>query len=193
MKFRPYPSTWLLTVCFLLSASVVSAAEGHHPDSGVLLKDFLFRTLNFVVMFGLLAYFVTKPLRKGLAERRQGVQNNIQDAQKVKSDAEAKFAEYESKLNKASAEIEDIYASIRREGELEREKILANAQEMAEKIKADAERSAANEIERAKADLQREAAAMAVKIAEDLLKKNVKTEDQVRLVNDYMQKVGELH
>lgn len=182
-----------LTTALLLLATAALAAEGHHADSGALLKDFLWRCLNFAVTFGLLAYFVTKPLRNGLAGRRQGIEKALAEAEQARTEAEARFAEYDRKLAKAAEEIEAIHDEIRREGELEGQKIVANAHEMAEKIKAEAKKSAANEVARARAELQREAAHMAVAIAEELLKKSFTPQDQDRLVNEYMQKVGELH
>jgi len=184
-------STLLLTG--LAAAALASGGEGHHVDSGVLLKDFLWRCLSFGVTLGIVVYFVRKPIRNGLAGRREGIEKALRDAEAAKAEAEAKFAEYDSKLSKASAEIEDIQNAIRREGELERERTLANAREMAEKIKQEAEKSAANEIAKARAELRQEAARMAITIAEDLLKKNVTGDDQSRLVSEYMQKVGELH
>lgn len=190
---KSFAATLVLLLVLAAAATAIGAEGGHHADSGVLLKDFLYRVLNFGVTFGLLAYFVTKPIRKGLAGRREGVEKSLLQAQAAREEAEAKFAEYDSKLDKASAEIEEIYAGIRREGEVEREKIIANAREMASKIKAEAEKAAANEIAKARAELRREAAAMAVAIAEDLLKKSVTGQDQARLVDEYMQKVGELH
>lgn len=177
----------------LAAAALASGGEGHHVDSGVLLKDFLWRCLSFGVTLGLVVYFVRTPIRKGLAGRREGIEKALRDAEAAKAEAEAKFAEYDRKLSKASAEIEEIQDAIRREGELERERTLASAREMAEKIKQEAEKSAANEIAKARAELRQEAARMAIAIAEDLLKKNVTGDDQSRLVSEYMQKVGELH
>jgi len=191
---RIYRVAVLAATMLLVATAVWASAEGgHHADSGVLLKDFLYRCLNFVVMAGLLAYFVTKPIRKGLAGRREGIAKELSEARSAKDQAEAKFAEYDRKLSDASAEIEEIYAAIKREGELEREKILANAREMAEKIKAEAEKSAAYEVSRARFELRREATRMAIEIAEELVKKNFTDEDHSRLVDEYMQKVGELH
>ncbi|TRO78514.1 ATP synthase F0 subunit B [Desulfuromonas acetexigens] len=177
------------------TASTVLAAggEGHHVDSGVLLKDFLYRLFNFAVTFGLLAYFVTKPIRKGLSGRKEGIEKSLAEAKAAQEKAEAKFAEYDDKLTKASAEIDDIYAAIKREGELERERILANAREMALKIEEEAKKSAALEVAKARIELQREASDMALKVAEELLKKNFNSNDQNRLVDEYMKKVGELH
>jgi F-type H+-transporting ATPase subunit b len=189
---RSHVIAGLTATLLLVAASVAFGAEGH-ADSGALLKDFLYRCFNFAVTFGLLAYFVTKPLRNGLAGRRQGIEKALTDAEQARTEAEARFVEYDRKLAKAAEEIATIHAEIRREGELESQKIVANAHEMAEKIKAEAKKSAANEVARARAELQREAAHMAVALAEDLLNKNFTPQDQDRLVNEYMQKVGELH
>lgn len=185
-----------LTALLLLAATtlaVAAGAEEQHVAAGVLFKDFLWRCLNFAVTFGLLAYFVTKPLRNGLAGRREGIAKALADAEQARTEAEARFAEYDRKLAKAATEVDAIYAEIRHEGELESQKIIANAQEMAEKIKAEAKKSAALEVARARAELQREAAKMAVAIAEDLLQKGFTAQDHDRLVNEYTQKVGELH
>ena len=49
------------------------------------------------------------------------------------------------------------------------------------------------EIAKARTELQREAAQLAVGVAEELLKKNFTKEDDTRLIDEYMQKVGDLH
>jgi F-type H+-transporting ATPase subunit b len=185
--------TLVVFLCLVTAALASGGGEGSHADSGVLLKDFLYRCFNFAVTFGILAYFITKPIRKGLAGRREGIAQALAQAEFARKEAEAKFAEYDAKLAKASAEIEEIYAEIRREGELEREKILVNAREMAEKIKQEAEKTAANEVTKACSELRQETARMAVALAENLLKQNFTGEDNTRLVNEYMHKVGELN
>lgn len=183
----------MLLVLGLAVTVTAATGNGHHVDSGVLLKDFLYRVLNFAITFGLLAYFITKPIRNGLAGRREGIEKALQQAQTAKAEAEARFADYDQKLSRAEAEIETIHAEIRREGEVEREKILASAREMADKIRQEAERTAASEVGRARAELRREAARLAVGIAEELIRQKITPADQERLVSEYMQKVGELH
>ena len=64
---------------------------------------------------------------------------------------------------------------------------------MSEKIKQEAEKAASREIAKARAELRQEATQMAIEIARELLVKKVSDEDQKRLVNEYIQKVGELH
>lgn len=182
-----------LALTLALTGTALASGGGGHADSGVLLKDFLYRCFNFAVAAGILGYFLTKPLRKGMADRRENIAKSLNEAEKVRAEAEAKFAEYDAKLTAASAEIDAIYAEIKREGELERDRILAGAKEMAQKIREEASRSAAFEVARARAELRQEAAAMAIEIAEGILKKNFTAQDQSRLVDEYLKKVGELH
>jgi len=182
-----------LLLLLLLSGIAVASGEAHHADSGVLLKDFLYRILNFGIVVAMLVYFLAKPLKKGLAGRREDIQKALAEAKQAKEAAEAKFAEYDRKLTQATEEIAEISAAIRREGELEKQKIIENARQMALQIEQDAEKAAELEVAKARAELQREAVNLAVGVAEDLLKKNFTKDDDARLIDEYMQKVGELH
>ena len=174
-------------------SAVLACAESGHADSGAVAKDFAWRVLDFGLMAVLLVYLLTKPIRNGLAGRREGIEKALSDAVAAREAAEAKFAEYDVKLSRASAEIEEMSAAIRREGELERDRILANAHEMAQKITAEAEKTAESEILRARTELRQEASRLAIVLAEELLKKQINAGDQQRLVDEYVSKVGELH
>jgi len=182
-----------LALVALMTGLVYASGGEHHADSGVLFKDFLYRIFNFAIVVGILVYFLAKPLKKGLSGRREEIEKALAEAEQIKQDAEAKFAEYDQKLASANAEIAEISAAIKREGELEKDKIIASAKEMATKIEQDAEKAAALEVAKARTELQTEAVRLAVELAEELLKKNFTSEDDTRLIDEYMQKVGELH
>ena len=177
----------------LLPAVVLASGGGGHADSGVILKDFAYRCFNFALLVGLVAYFVTKPIRKGLKGRTEEIEKTLADAQAAKEAAEAKHLEYSEKLAKATEEIASITDSIRREGELERDKIISAAKELAINVEQEAENKAAGVVTKARTELREEAASLAVELAKDMLKKQVSADDQKRLVEEYMQKVGELH
>lgn len=185
----------LLSLCLMiLITGMVYASGGEgHADSGVLLKDFLWRVFDFVILIAILGYFLTKPLKKGLSGRRDDIEKALAEAEQVRQEAEAKFAEYDRKLATANDEIAEISAAIKREGELEKEKIIASARKMATKIEQDAEKAAALEVTKARAELQAEAVRLAIDLAEDLLKKGFSGEDDKRLINEYLHNVGELH
>jgi F-type H+-transporting ATPase subunit b len=177
-----------------LSAGVALAAgDAHQVESGVLLKDFLYRLLNFGLLVAGLVYFVAKPLKNALASRREGIEQELKDALEAAESAEQRFAEYDAKLTRAEEEIGHIKTDIKKEAEFEKQRILENAEQMAAKIKEDSSKTADNEIAKARLVLQQEAAELAVELASDLLKKNFNREDQARLVEEYKLKVGELH
>ena len=183
----------VMTGLVFLPVVALASGGGGHADSGVILKDFAYRCFNFALLVGLLAYFVTKPIRKGLKGRTAEIEKTLADAQAAKEAAEAKHLEYSEKLAKATEEIAGITDSIRREGELERDKIIVAAKELAIKIEQEADNKASGVVAKARAELREEAASLAVELAEDMLKKQVSADDQKRLVDEYMQKVGELH
>jgi F-type H+-transporting ATPase subunit b len=183
----------LCTVLIAIPTAAFAAGGGGHADGGVIVKDFLYRCFNFALMVGVLVYFVNKPIRKGLKERSAGIEKTLAEAEAAKQAAEAKHREYTEKLAKATEEIASITASIRHEGELERDKIVAAAKEMAAKIEREAENKAAGVVAKARTELRQEASRLAVELAEDMLKKQVSADDQKRLVDEYMQKVGEIH
>ena len=183
----------LLCLFILAPVAAFAAGGGGHADSGAVLKDFIYRCFNFALMAGLLAYFVTKPIRKGLKGRTAEIEKTLADAEAAKAAAEAKHKEYSEKLAKATEEIAAITEAIRREGELERDKIIAAAKDMADKIEREADNKAAGVVAKARIELREEASRLAVELAEDMLKKQVSADDQKRLVEEYMQKMGELH
>ena len=182
-----------LVTALILAPVAALASGGGHADSGAVLKDFLYRCFNFALMVGVLAYFVTKPVRKGLKERSAAIEKTLAEAEAAKQAAEAKHREYSEKLAKATEEIAKLTAAIRSEGELERDKIVAAAKEMAAKIEREADNKAAGVVAKARTELREEASRLAVELAEDMLKKQVSADDQKRLVEEYMQKMGELH
>lgn len=188
-------TTILLTLMLVmvLANMAIAAGGGGHADSGVLLKDFLYRILNFSIVVAILVYFLRKPIKKGLAGRSEEIEKALAEAKQVKEEAEAKFAEYDRKLDQATEEIAEISDAIRREGELEKQKIIENARQMAVKIEQNAEKAAEMEIAKARRELQQEASRLAVEMATKMLEQNFTKEDDTRLIDEYMQKVGELH
>ncbi|MDY0211918.1 MAG: ATP synthase F0 subunit B [Desulfuromonadaceae bacterium] len=193
---KKYAATCLVGVSLAaLSAGVAfAAADGaQHVDSGVLLKDFLYRLFNFAILVGGLAYFVAKPLKSALVGRREGIEEELKNAREAAESAEQRFAEYDVKLTRAEEEIEQIKIDIREEAELEKQRIIAEAEKMAAKIKEDSGKTAENEIAKARLVLRQEAAELAVELARNMLKDSFNRDDQARLVEEYKLKVGELH
>ncbi len=170
-------------------------AEGAHGSHAAMqMKDLAWRTLNFALLAALVIWIIKKfKVGQLLADRQAGIEKALKDAVQAREAAEKKYAEYSDKLSRATKEIDEIYASIKKEGELEKERIIAEAKVSAEKIKQQAEQTAAREVLKARAELQAEAARLAVQLAEQALREKVGKDDQNRLVGEYLTKVVELH
>lgn len=171
-----------------------AAEGGHHADTGAQMKDFMWRCIDFAALVAIAVWALKKADVKGtLAARREGIEKTLKEAVEAKEAAEKKFAEYSTRLDEANKEIEVISANMKREGELEKERIIAEAKEAAARIKAQAETAAEQEVLKAKGELRAEAARLAVELAEQKIKQNIAKGDQDKLVGDYISKVVTLH
>jgi F-type H+-transporting ATPase subunit b len=134
-------------------------------------------------------FFVRKPIAQGLASRRQGIQDQLDDLEKQKQDAERQLAGYKEKLRVLDKEVEKILAEYIREGEVAKGKIIEEAKVAAEKLQEQAKKSIEHEFHKAKQQLKAEMAEQAVATAEELIKKHINDEDQERILGEYLTKV----
>lgn len=184
-----------LAVCVVIVAAgtgwAAEAGEGaHQVDSAAQLKDFGWRVFNFAVLAGILGWAIAKAqLKKALNERQVKIERSLREAQQSRDAAEQKLREYSGKLASASAEIEELRATIVREGEQEKLRIIAEAQKAAEKIAGQATLSAAQEVLKARSALQAEAGRLAVELAGTKLAGAIRKEDHDLYVDDYLNKV----
>jgi len=181
---------------FVLLASVSFASESggvHHPDGGAQLKDFGWRVLNFAALVGIMLFALKKADVKGsLAARQADIEKSLKDAEAARNTAEAKLKEYGVKLDRASKEIDELHAAIVREGEQEKNRIIAEANIAAEKIVAQAALSAEQETVKARNELRAEAARLAVEIATGKLTGAIGKKDHDRFVGEYLDKVVQI-
>ncbi len=181
----------LLVVFSVLFAfgSVWASSEGGHGDEGGKGMDLLWRTMNFVVLAGVLVFLLRKPIAKGLESRRQGIKDELDDLEVQKQEAERRLAEYKEKLSLLDKEVEKIVAEYIREGEAAKAKIIEEAQALAEKLQEQAKKNIEQEFDKAKQQLKAEMAGQAVAMAEQLIKEHINEEDQERIVDEYLTKV----
>jgi F-type H+-transporting ATPase subunit b len=180
----------------ILVASAGFASEGggaHHPDSGAQMKDLGWRVLNFAVLLGIIIWALKKADVKGsLAARQAEIEKSLKDAESARDAAEAKLRDYSTRLDQASKEIDELHAAIIREGEQEKDRIIAEANTAAAKIVAQAALSAEQETVKARNELRTEAAKLAVEIATGKLTGAIQKNDHDRFVGEYLDKVVQI-
>lgn len=186
----PYLSVPLLVIA---SAAAGFAAEGApHAEPYAQLKDFGYRLFNFLILAALLTWAAKKADLKGLLNaRRAGIMKALREAEEAREEAESKLSEYSERLEKATREIDDIKTAVRQDGEAEKARIIAEAEETAGRIREQARISAQQEVEAARAQLRAETARLSVQLAETTLKQAVSRSDQDKFVDEYLSKVAE--
>ena len=173
----------------LVAGTVAYAAGGgeeHHPIDW---KDFGYRMLNFAILAGFLWWLSAKKVKEFFAGRRNDIKESLNQAQAAKEDAERKYKEYVSKLEKATEEIDGIAELIKVQGMAEKEKMIEEAQKAAVKIEEDTKARMEQEFSTARNQLRAEAAQLSIQLAEELLKRNITIQDHEKMVKEYMDKV----
>lgn len=179
----------LLALASALAAPPAFAAEGaeHGPSWGML----GFQILNTAILAGVLVRFARAPIREFLAQRRQTIARGIEDAEAALRAARAEVDALRARLARAGDEAAELERAAAEQAEVERERSLARAQGAAERIREEARRVAEQEIERARQELRDEAASLAVGVAAELVRQNLRREDDERLIREYVERVGQ--
>ncbi|MFH2122980.1 MAG: ATP synthase F0 subunit B [Pseudomonadota bacterium] len=175
------------------------AVEGEHGAGGhavsnslspAKLKDLGLRVMNFVALMIILIKFGAKPLGSALSGRRKQVKDDLEAVEAKKVAAERSYKEFSAKLASVEKDVEQIVEKAIAQAEIEKVKIIERAEKMAEDIKRQAQMAVANEVTAARRMLKNEIADKAAVMAEALIIKNLTADDQVKIVEDYLDKVG---
>jgi F-type H+-transporting ATPase subunit b len=181
----------LLSLLIVLVSVCVSFAsgggEGGHEASQW--KGFAFKTLNAILIIGFLVWMLAPKIKEFFSGRRQEIKESLETTAVQKAEAEKQYREYAEKIDKASLEIDGIFDMIKAQGVVEKQKIIEDANKVAKKMKEDAQARLDQELKKASAQLRSEAVALSVQMAEEILKKNITTQDHETMVKEYMDKV----
>lgn len=169
-------------------------ATGAHekPDSlsPAKVKDFGFRVMNFAVLMIILVKFGAKPIANGLGARRKQVRDELEGLESKKRDAEKAYKEFSAKLAEVEKNAEGIVGKAQEQAEIEKVRIIEAAERSADDVKRAAEMAIANEVTAAKRLLKVQVTEQAAGMAEELIVKNLTAADQVKIIEDYLDKVG---
>ncbi len=151
--------------------------------------DLIMRIVNFTVLLGVLIYFVRKPAVEGMRNSIESVRKMLSDAEEARKHAEARMKEAEDRLAKVDEETEALIIAAHKESEVEKERVLAEAEEAVQRLKGEARVYIELELKKAQDLLRREVAGSAMDIAEEIIRNNVKPEDQKRFIIEYLEKL----
>lgn len=151
---------------------------------------FLATVLNFGLLAWVLYRFGRKPLAEALAARKKSVMQEIDNATRLKNEAESRLNDYEDKLDNLDETLEQMKKDYAAQSEAERKHVLAEAEERRERMKRDVEFRLAQEAKAAKQLLLQQAVERAVAAAEELIRKKVEKPDLDKMADDYLTGIG---
>lgn len=164
---------------------VFLAAEAAHGEGGIGINPDIFEAnlINLVIVIGLLFYAGSNFLGKTLSERRQGIENEIKEAEANLKKAEVALAEQQKNVGDAKAEAERILSEAKQRAASNRESILAQAVQDVERMKNSAAQDLNAEQERVIAELRQRVVDKALEKVQDQLPGRLDEAAQKQLID----------
>jgi len=169
------------------------AARGEKDAHGkpiVPVTPYAYLLINAGLLFALYYKFGKKPIVSGLQERHDTIAKELAEASRIKDEAEARAAEYQSKLERLEDELQIIKADIIKAGEADRARIVKEAEEKAERMKKDAQFLLDQELKQLRNDMIAFTAEAAVAAAESVLRAKVTSADHDRLNDEFLKEIA---
>ena len=177
-----------LITLVLLAALPVLAQEGEASpvDSPI---GWIFRWLNFAIVFGAIAYLAWKKGGPYFRAQAEEISRKIVEGARAREAAERQRQEVQAKLANIESEIAAMRAESKRDAEAEAKRLRTLAREEAEKIERAAQTEMAAAERAARMELKVLAARMAVERAEALLRKELTPKSEAALFQTFVQEL----
>ncbi|HEY6190014.1 MAG TPA: ATP synthase F0 subunit B [Pyrinomonadaceae bacterium] len=175
---------------FIILMMLLSPAEGEAAPWWNRPGLELWKFFNLFVFIGALVYFIRRPVSDALRARREGIRRELMRAREERDAANAKLEEVEARLVRLDAEVASVREQASREALAEGERIRRSADEEAEKLREQARREIESAGKAARQELRRYAAEQSVRLAEEMIRRDIRPEDDQRLVSRQVEELG---
>jgi len=175
--------------CFVGTVAASSEGEGGHEGVKGWVATDTYRVMNFSVLVIGLFFLLRKPVSQALNSRIKGIKDQLSELEAKKKDAEKELAKYNERLSHLEQESEKLIQEYIRQGNEAKARIIDEAKKTVEKLEVQARRNIEHEFKKAKTKLQQDILEKALVNAETLIKDSITTQDQDKLVDEYLEKV----
>lgn len=143
---------------------------------------FFAQILNFIILLFILAKFAYKPLMKVLDARRERVTNDLETAEKTRTEAEALKNQYSRQLSEARSEATAIVEKANKIGQKVHDDFVAQAQAEKEQLIVSAKQTIENEKQQALMEVRSQVITLATEIAGKVVDQKLNSEADQALV-----------
>jgi len=148
------------------------------------------KLVNLLLFVGLMVYFLRRPIIGAFRGRQESIRSELMHAEQERAAAEARLKEVEGRLARLDTEIEAIKANAQREAAEERARVERATEAEIKKIREQARREIESAAKAARAELRTYTAEQSVKLAEELIRRDIRPEDDAHLAREYVEELG---
>lgn len=143
----------------------------------------------FLLLLLLLSKIAWKPMLGALNSREESIKSAIENAEKLKEEAELLIQENKKNIQEAQIQSSKIINEARDIANKVREDIMAKANEDSKRMTEEAKAEITRQKDSALNDLRNEVADLAINAAEKIIKENLNDAKQKQIVNDFLNQV----
>lgn len=146
---------------------------------------------NLFIQLLLIKRFLFKPISEILEKRRQKADEQIREAEEAKAQAQAMKESYEKDMAEARQKAGEILATAQKNAADQSERMLQEAAGEAAAIRARAQSEVAQERRKAVNEAKNEIGGIAMEIAGKVIEREISEEDHRKLIEEFIENVGE--
>jgi len=182
---------WLIVALGLACGAVPAVAQEHEggakkEESFAEKHELELKWVNFVILAGLLGYFIGKNAGPFFAARSAGIRKDMDDSLQQVQEAKATVADVDRRLASLEADIAALKAESQRETQTESERVSRLTADEIAKIQAHAEQQIATAGKAARMELRQYAGQLAVTLAEQKIRARMSGDTQDALVQGFV-------
>lgn len=153
----------------------------------------LWKFVNLFVFIAVALYLhrrFGRPVREALRARSEGIKRELAKAREERDQALAKLAEVEARFERLDAEVSMVREKANAEAEAEKARIRSLTDLEVSRMQEQAKREIESAGKAARLELRRFAAQESVRLAEEILEREIRPEDDVRLTSRSVDELG---
>lgn len=151
---------------------------------GISLIEFIFYLINFLILVGVLGKFLYKPFLEFMGNRKQAIQDALDNAELTNRRADEKMQNYNKRISKVEEEGREIIKAAKIKADAQAAEIIEDANKRATEIITKAELAIEREKERAMEDMRQEITTIAILVAEKIVEHEIQKVGQDTIVDE---------
>jgi len=185
---------WLVLLLALVSVSLAQehGEAKHEGEQSETAKPDMtpYKWANFAILAAGLGFLWVKNAGPFFASRSVEIRKGIEDAQKLRTDAETRAAAMDTRLKNMSVEVEAMRAAAKTEAEKEGARIREETSRELAKIQSNADHEISSALKAAQFELKSYAGQLAVDLARKKVSERMTAADQDALVQQFAADLG---